>query len=88
MCRKHRELFYTLAMTDDGTGAFQLAMADAALFEAAKPVGRFNLVQENPWAMQHYTACVAVISKRITSAGYISQNLLGTIIGLASYDVR
>lgn len=86
MCTKQRELYYTVAMLDDG--ALQLALADAALFELGQPIGRFNVVQENPWAMQHYTACIANINHRIREKKAVSQNLLAIIIGLASYDVR
>lgn len=86
MCKKHRELYYTLALMEDG--AYQLALADAALYEAGEPGGRFNLVQENPWAMQHYTACIAVINQRIAKSPELSHTLVTTIVGLASYDVR
>lgn len=85
MCTKQRELYYTIALMDDG--AFQLALADAALFEISKPFGRFNMVKENPWAMQYYTACIAVVNQRVRKRENLSQSLLATIIGLASYDV-
>lgn len=68
-------------------GAFQLAMADAALFEIGKPAGRFKVVQENPWAMKHYTACVAAVNSQIREGQALSQSLMGTIIGLAAYDL-
>ena len=85
MCKTQRQLYYTLAMVEDG--AFQLAMADAALFEIGEPVGRFKVVQENPWAMKHYTACIAAVNSQLREGQALSQSLMGTIIGLAAYDL-
>lgn len=85
MCKSQRELYYTMALLDDG--AFQLALADAVLHELVQPVGRFMVIKENALAMQHYTACVSFLNQGIRNGGEASQTLMGTVIALASYDV-
>jgi hypothetical protein len=85
MCQTLRNLCFTLAMVNES--AMYLALADSALYtwqQSQKPFG-----QENAHALQHYTTSLGLINEQlrnVTSA--VDNAIIGTVIGLASYDVR
>ena len=67
--------------------AMYLALADSALYTWQQSP-KF-LRPENAYALQHYTTSLGLINeqlKNVTSA--VGDVIIGTVIGLASYDVR
>jgi hypothetical protein len=85
---KVRELCFSLALFDDGS--YYFALAEMAL-HGSRPAAYTLPHAEDAVALQHYTHAVAHVKQRMTSAQPYqssSHQLLGVVLGLASYDVR
>jgi hypothetical protein len=67
--------------------AMYLALADSAIYmgQQSQKAPR----QENAYALQHYTTSLGLIHEQLRdSASAVGNPIIGTVIGLASYDVR
>jgi hypothetical protein len=85
MCQRLRELCFTLAMFDDS--AMHLALAHDSL--ATKEVAATAIMSENDMALRHYTCSLRLVYTQIKQATTkkVGDAIIGTIIGLSSYDV-
>ena len=85
MCQTLRNLCFTLAMVEDS--AMYLALADFTLY--MRQQSQKALRQENAYALQHYTISLGLIHEQLRhSTSAVGNPIVGTVIGLASYDVR
>lgn len=72
-------------MADDG--AMYMALADSALY-----TGHHNQklpLQENAYALENYNTSLGFLNGRLRHvASAVGNAIIGTVIGLAGYDVR
>ena len=72
-------------MMDDG--AFYMALADSAVYELGQC--RKPLLQENSYALEYYTTALRLVNRQIMGVtAAVCNTIIGTVAGLASYDVR
>lgn len=84
MCVGFRSLFFSLAISDDSV--MYLALAEAAL--PVKWRDRYSSPQENTDALKHYTTSVEMVKAQLKNRAALTITMIGTVIALASYDVR
>ena len=87
-CMKVRELCFSLALFDEGS--YRFALAEMAL-HGDRPANYTLPYAENDAALQYYSQAVSHVQQRMKSSEPYqssSHELLGLVLGLASYDVR
>ncbi|KAF4970406.1 hypothetical protein FZEAL_10046 [Fusarium zealandicum] len=83
-CRTLRELCFTLAMVDDS--AMHLALAQLALRNGQY---KRRSGSENQLSLKHYNTAMSLVNQQLRSiTGAIRDGIIGTVINLASYDLR
>lgn len=71
-------------MTNDG--ALYIALADSAMYRTRQ--SRDPRLRENAYALRYYTAALQLVNQQITRATtFVYDAVIGTVAGLASYDV-
>ena len=86
MCQMLRSLCFRLAMVEES--AMYMALADSALYMGQQQ-SQNALGKENAYALQHYTTSLGLMHERLKNpTNAVGNPIIGTVIGLASYDVR
>ncbi|KAH6873837.1 hypothetical protein B0T10DRAFT_588570, partial [Thelonectria olida] len=84
VCQTMRKLFFAAAMVDDGV--MYLALAETAL--ETESHDEKDTHQENKQSLKHYTTSLGLVQEKISrSTTTVGDQVIGTIISIASYDV-